>query len=59
MAQVGSISGNQNRELRKVEWQQATFKMVDWDSARMGKRGKRGELPNVDIEKGIPQHILK
>ena len=24
-----------------------------------GKNGKKGELPNGEIEKGIPQHIPK
>ena len=41
MAQVGSISGNQNGEVRKGEWQQATFKSAEWDSARMGRTAKR------------------
>ena len=35
-----------------------TFKSAEWDSAQMGKRGK-GELPNGETEKGIPQHIPK
>ena len=29
MAQAKSVSGNQNREIRKGEWQQATFKSVE------------------------------
>ena len=50
MAQVGSASGNQNGEVRKGEWQRTTFKPVERDSARMGKKG---ELPNDEIEKGM------
>ena len=42
MAQAGSVSGNQNREIRKREWQQATFKLAEWDSVQMGKKGKKG-----------------
>ena len=58
MAQVGSISRNQNGEIRKGDWQQVTFKSAEWDSAQMGKKAK-GELPNGEIEKSIPQHIPK
>ena len=59
MAQAGSISGNQNKEIRKGEWQQATFKSAEWDSTQMKKKMAKGELPNGETEKGIPQHIPK
>ena len=53
MVQVGSALGNQNREVRKGEWQRTTFKLAEWDSTRMGKKAKKGELPNSEIEKGM------
>ena len=28
-------------------------KSAEWDSAQMGKKAKRGELPNNEIEKGM------
>ena len=60
MAQAERVSGNQNREIRKGEWQQATFKSAEWDSTQMGKKGKRGTAKRFgETEKGIPQHIPK
>ena len=47
MAQVGSVSGNQNGEVRKEEWQQATFKLAEWDSVQMGKRAKKENCQTV------------
>ena len=42
MTQARSVSGNQNREIRKREWHQATFNLAEWDSAQIGKKGKQG-----------------
>ena len=41
MAQVGSVSGNQNREIWKEEWQQVTFKSAEWVPPRWEKGQKR------------------
>ena len=60
MAPAGSVSGNQNKGIRKGEWQQATFKSAEWDSAQMEKNGKKGTAKRFgETEKGIPQHIPK
>ena len=56
MAQVGSVSGNQNREIRKEEWQQATFKSAEWDSAQIEKKGKRGTAKQWDREGHTSAH---